>query len=352
MRPIIFVPTLVLCLFSCSTQAPEEVKLISVEGQQIFKDTRFQFPSRLHVIDDLLLIENSDRMEPFFEIYDLLSGQKLNAFGRRGNGPGEFISRGSVFYSSEFKKLFISEPVRNHIFYLDEFELKSAHPELNVYQEIDLDGFFGVTVSILDSTFVVQGISREFERLQFHPIPDGKSFKRGAYQENLVQGNIEGIDRYRRELSIQGSICANNKLNRLVSAYYYTDLIEVYDLDEDRIIGSSEFTQPIQRIFSGNRPNDIARINRDSRTGYSKVISVKDRILCLYSETTVNEIIKSGSFAHSNQIHVYDWDANLVAKIGLDIPVYSIAYDENRNQILGLRSNPEFEIMSFDCPDI
>jgi len=352
MRPLIFVPALVLFLFSCSTPAPKEVKVISIEGQQIFKNTLFQYPYRLHVIDDLLLIENSDRMEPFFETYDLLSGKKLNDFGGRGNGPGEFISRGSVFYSSEFMNLFISEPIRNQIFYLNKDELKSAHPELNVYQEIDLKGFFGVTVCILDSTFVVQGISREYDRMQFHPIPDGNLFRRGAYQENLVQGNIEGIDRYRKELSIQGSICANNKLNRLVSAYYYTDLLEVYDLDEDRIIGTSEFTQPIQRIFSGNRPNDIARINRDSRTGYSKIILVKDRILCLYSETTVNEIIKSGSFAHSNQIHVYDWDANLVAKIGLDIPVYSIAYDENRNQILGLRSNPEFEIISFDSPEI
>ncbi len=352
MRSLIFVPALVICLFSCNTQEPIETKVISIKGQQIFKDTQFQYPYRLHVIDDLLLIENSDRMEPFFETYDLLSGKKLNDFGRRGNGPGEFISRGSVFYSSEFMKLFIYEPIRNQIFYLDKDELNSTHPELNVYQEIDLDGFFGVTVCILDSTFVVQGISREYDRLQFHPIPDGKLFRRGAYQENLVQGNIEGIDRYRKELSIQGSICANNKLNRLVSAYYYTDLLEVYDLDEDRIIGSSEFTQPIQRIFSGNRLNDIARINRDARTGYSKIILVKDWIFCLYSESTVDEIIRSGMFSHSNQIHVFDWDAKLVAKILLDIHVYSITYDAKRNAILGLRSNPEFEIVSFDCPEI
>ena len=343
---------LLLCMLSCRTKAPEEIETIILEGQQIFKDTQFQYPRRLHVIDDLLLIENSDRMEPFFETYDLHSGKKLNDFGRRGNGPGEFISRGSVFYSSEFNKLFISEPIRNQIFYLDKNELNSSHPELNVYQEIDLDGFFGVTVCILDSTFVVQGISREYDRLQFHPIPDGKLFRRGAYQENLVQGNTESIDRFRKELSIHGSICANNKLNRLVSAYYYTDLLEVYDLDEDRIIGSSELTQPIQRIFSGNRPNDIARINRDARTGYSKIILVKDWIYCLYSETTVDEIVKSGSFPHSTQIHVYDWDANLIAKILLDSPVYSIAYDEKRNQILGLRSTPESEIVKFDCPEM
>ncbi len=352
MRLIVFVPTLVLFLLSCSTQIPEEVKLISVEGQQIFKDTPLQFPRRLHVIEDLLLIENSDRMQPFFETYNLVSQKKLNEFGRRGNGPGEFISRGSVFFSSEFNKLFISEPVRNQILYLDKNELNSSHPELNVYQEIELDGFFGVTVCILDSTFVVQGISRDFDRLQFHPIPDGQLFRRGAYQEDLVQGNIEGIDRFRKELSIQGSICANNKLNRLVSAYYYTDLLEVYDLDEDRIIGSSELTQPMLRIFSGNRPNDIARINREARTGYSKIILVKDWIFCLYSETTVDELVKSGQFAHSNQIHVYDWDARLVAKILLDIPVFSITYDEKHNQILGLRSNPEFELVKFDCPEM
>jgi len=352
MRCSVSILSLLLCLHSCVTHAPKETKIIQAKGQQIFRNTQFQYPSRLHVIDDLLLIENSDRMEPLFETYDLLSGQKLNDFGRRGNGPGEFISRGSVFYSSEFNKLFISEPIRNQIFYLDKDELNSSHPELEIFQEIELNGFFGVTVSILDSTFVVQGISRDYERLQFHPIPDGKSFKRGAYQENLVQGNIEGIDRFRKELSIQGSICASTKLNRLVSAYHYTDLLEVYDLDEDRIIGSSEFTQAIQRIFSGNRPNDIARINRDVRMGYSKIILVKDWIFCCYSETTVNEVINSGIFAHINQIHVYDWDAKMVAKIGLDIPVYSIAYDENRNQILGLRTNLEFEIISFDCPEL
>lgn len=352
MRPSSFVFALLLFLCSCNTQAPKEAKVITLEGQQIFKNTQFQYPRRLHVIEDLLLIENSDRMEPLFETYDLLSGKKLNVFGRRGNGPGEFISRGSVFYSPEFSKLFISEPVRNQIFYLDKNELNSSHPELHVYQEIDLDGFFGVTVCILDSTFVVQGISREYDRLQFHPIPDGKIFRRGAYQKNLVQGNTESIDRFRKELCIQGSICANNKLNRLVSAYYYTDLLEVYDLDEDRIIGASELTQPIQRIFSGNRPNDIARINRDARTGYSKIILVKDWIYCLYSETIVDEIVKSGSIAHSNQIHVYDWDANLLAKILLDIPVYSITYDEKRKQILGLRSAPEFEIVRFDCPEL
>ncbi len=326
--------------------------VISVEGHQIFNNTQFQYPRRLHVIDDLLLIENSDRMEPFFETYDLLSSKKLNDFGRRGNGPGEFISRGAVFYSSEFNKLFIYEPIRNQIFYLDKDELNSIHPEFKVFQEIDLNGFFATTVCILDSTFVVQGISREYDRLQFHPIPDGLVFRRGAYQENLVQGNTESIDRFRKELTIQGLIYANNKLNRLVSAYYYSDLLEVYDLDEDRIIGTSEFTQPILRIFSGNRPNDIARINREAKTGYYGITLVKDWIYCLYSETTVDENVKSGSLPHSNQIHVYDWDANLVAKIGLDIPVYSIAYDENRNQILGLRSNPEFEIVKFECPEL
>lgn len=352
MRSLVFVLAILICLSSCNTPAPEETKLIPVEGQQIFKDTPFQYPRRLHVIEDLLLIENSDRMQPFFETYNLVSQKKLNEFGRRGNGPGEFISRGSVFYSSEFNKLFISEPIRNQIFYLDKNELNSSHPELKVYQEIDLDGFFGVTVCLLDSTFVVQGISEEYDRLQFHPIPEGKLFRRGSYQENLVQGNIENIDRFRKELSINGTIRANHKLNRLVTAYLYTDLVEVYDLDEDRIVGASDFTQPILRIFSGNRPNDIARINREAKIGYYGIALVNDWIYCLYSETTVDEIVKSGSLANSNQIHVYDWDANLVAKIFLDSPVYSIAYDEKRNQILGLRSNPEFEIMGFDCPEM
>ena len=352
MRDYALIPALVIILFSCNTHVPEECRTITVKGQQILKDIELRYPYRIHISDDLLLIENSDRMEPLFETYDLLSGKKLNEFGSRGNGPGEFISRGSTFFSSEFDKLFIYEPIRNFIFYLDKGDLYLPHPQLKVFQEIDLQGFYAATLCILDSLFVVQGISREFNRLQFHPIPDGKVFRRGAYQENLVQGNIEGIDRFRKELTIQGPIRANNKLRRLVSAYYYSDLLEVYDLDEDRIIGSSDFAQPILRIFSGNRPNDIARISREAKTGYTRMALVKDWIYCLYSETTVDESVNTGSFPHSSQIHVYDWDANLVAKIVLDKPVYSITWDEKRNTILGLRSTPEFEIVRFHCPEI
>ena len=352
MRRFALVPALVIILFSCSTREPEECRTISIECQQVLKEVELQYPYRLHIIDDHLLIENNDRMEPFFETYDILSGKKLNEFGSRGNGPGEFISRGSTFFSSDFDKLFIYEPIRNYIFYLDKDDLYLPHPQLKVFQEIDLHGFFATTVCLLDSFFVVQGLSREFNRLQFHPIPDGNEFRRGAYPEELVQGNTEGIDRFRKELTIQGPIRSNNKLKRLVSAYYYSDLVEVYDLNEDRVIGSSDLTQPILRIFSGNRPNDIARISREAKIGYFGITLVKDWIYCLYSKTSVNEIVKSGSFPHSGQIHVYDWDAKLVAKIVLDKPVYSIAWDEKRNEILGLRSTPKFEIVKFECPDI
>lgn len=107
MRRSALVPALVITLFSCGTRVPEECRAITIEGQQTLKDIELQYPYRIHIIDDLLLIENNDRMEPFFETYNLLSGKKLNEFGSRGNGPGEFISRGSTFFSSEFDKLFI-----------------------------------------------------------------------------------------------------------------------------------------------------------------------------------------------------------------------------------------------------
>jgi hypothetical protein len=202
----------------------------------------------------------------------------------------------------------------------------------------------------------MQGVSKDSERWQFHPIGSNNYRIKGYYREDLISGNIDGISSYKKIMSLygKGKILANEQNGRIATIFHFSDLFEIYDVAKDTVISSSDFDYPILMDFSGNGPRDLAKVNKQSVFGYIDFCMVNDLIYCLYSDKTLTELLKQGNTASvkSNEIHVFDWDAELICKLRLNIPIHCLTYNEKYNIIIGVRDSPEPEIFYFNNPRI
>ena len=355
MKKIGLVIFLFVCHLSCQNHKDSEnTREIQINGEHAFRGVNLNIPIEILSIEDYLIIKNDSRVEPFFETYDTRTESKINSFGKKGKGPGEMIFPGSVFFSEELEKLFIHDPILSQILYINDLDLFSSVPSPKKYCEFPREGFYPFKTLLLDSCFVMQGVSKESERWQFHPIGSKYNHIKGYYREDLIQGKIDGISSFRKLMALMGSVkvVANEENDRIATIFNYSDLIEIYDVQKDSIIGSSDFEQPIIRNYSGNGLNDLARIDKQNIIGYHDICVANDLIYCLYSDMTVSDVLESGNRGHGNEIHVFDWNAEFLCKLILDIPVHCITYDKINNTIIGIRDAPEPEIIYFNNPKI
>ena len=355
MKKIGLMISLFLCLLSCQNHKDSEnIRELQINGEQAFKGVNFNIPIAISSIENYLILENDSRVNPMFETYDIRTESKINSFGKKGKGPGEMIFPGSVLFSEEHKKLFIHDPVLNQIFYIDEIDLFSSVPSPKKYCDFPFDGFYPFNTCILDSCFVSQGLSKESERWKFHPIGSENYYVKGYYREDLIQGKMDRISSFRKLLALNGKmrVIANEQKDRIATIFVYTDLMEIFDAQNDSIIGSSDFEQAILLNFSGNGLNDLARLDIQNIIGYFDICMVNDLIYCLYSDMTVSDVLESGNRAHGNEIHVFNWNAEFICKLIINIPLHCLTYDKINNTIIGIRDAPEPEIFFFNNPKI
>ena len=68
-------------------------------------------------------------------------------------------------------------------------------------------------------------------------------------------------------------------------------------------------------------------------------------VYALYSGRTFNE---HGMLSHHcKNLLVYDWEGNPIKRYLLDIPLYSMQYDEKNRVIYGIAYNPEGVLVEY-----
>ncbi|KYG78879.1 hypothetical protein AWN68_04430 [Roseivirga echinicomitans] len=364
MNRIIHVAFFVLILFSCSKEKnPEwekfsdgigEIKKVSFAKRDI-KSTRqlkgelleltnyLSFPRTLVVNNGTLIITDINN-NAMIHIIDLKTNQYLKSLGKKGYGPNEVMSVGhslslkpgeiNGFWTYDMTQLRMSffdytkqdtikEAMKQFVFRTGEFKsFRVTWTNRNTLLGLPYDG--GPRLIEYDTTGAV-----------LNEIGDYK----GVLDDKYRSGTLAQL--------FQGVVRANPKGDKFIHSSIYVDRLNLYDLNEDRIL---EITGPlnIDPIFEEHiiQNNSTLGINtEEAYQMYSDSYLSKDRIYGLFSGK--KWMGSPSGVENSNLIYVFNLEGEILEALELDYTIRAFTIDPMTNTIYGVSSSKEADIVKF-----
>jgi hypothetical protein len=95
----------------------------------------------------------------------------------------------------------------------------------------------------------------------------------------------------------------------------------------------------VEEMQDGGKTGTSIANSRDSKVGFCSIDCDDNYIYAIYSGRTSNS--HGGLSHHCEHLLVYDWQGNPVKRYLLDIPMWTMQYDSEKNSIYGIAYNPE-----------
>lgn len=236
---------------------------------------------------------------------------------RQGNGPFESFAP----YSIDFKtnKILLSDFEMRKIIEIDLLNFEKGSTELK------LDTYYEQIKYYDNSTYIATSSSPSNKKFYFINKKIGDLHETKGEFINIPTGiELNQIPDF-----FQSSSGVNLKLNKVVNAYRWMDIIEIFDIKK----GKSKYIKSPRNI-----ENKLVRgINGElslERGGEAKecfvdIAYTDDYIYGLFSG---NEDNTSGAYL-SNIIYVFDWNGNPIKQLNLDRKVMSISVNQSAKRI-------------------
>lgn len=307
------IPILLLILYSCGNKSEEWCTTRDNHVKVVVTPIDGGLPaihafSGITVCDDILLIHDYTSTDRQFLAYDILNDRYLGSFGTYGNGPGEIINFGCVFYN----------PV-DHIVYgvngnkweISGFNLDSAviDPDIKAFKKVELNssgGRFPINnATYLNDSTVICTL--------YMPNKDNTKICTYLAVCDLTTGITRSIDSVEPKWKVRNQIAVSARDSLIVATDSNRDRIRLYDLDGNlkKAIYGPDY------IEQGNRGNSY----------YASPVIVGNRIYVVYSGKDLMEQ-RCGK-----EIIVMDLDGKYLETLCPDIEISSIDYHEKTGRL-------------------
>lgn len=311
-----------LCFVSCEKQSEivisDDIKTFSEfpkEEKKVFKNLReftFGNPRNMIISDSTLILGNhASGQEYYLHNYSLSTHKFSKPYIAKGRGPGEIVGMASFGLCGNY--LMINDFTGKKMMLIDKNKAISGDLGLDRI-EYSFENNRYYRINLIDS---VQCIATGGEiskfKIQKIDLPTGAIEEFGklkSYPKDLPS-NVFTM------ASLTQSFLKPTK-NKMVLAYVYTDIIEVFDLNTKKSIslqGPEKFDSHF-RIH-----NDKWLENNQTRVAFLGGTTTNKYIYLLYSGKKFKE---EKSF-RGDQIFIYDWDLNPIKQITLDREVFQIS---------------------------
>jgi len=312
---------LILCcgLLAACNSATDEPKFPFEETaiQELMPLQGITSPLWLEVEHPFLIVQNMQRSDSIFHIYNLTNYELKSVFGRTGRGPGEF---GFVqMYHTPFSDVFIGDVNTNVIY---KFEINEEGQSL--YKDTIQAKY--KEHSIVNAAFINDSLYVLSDALY---MPEGNLDLLSLQNEAIIKTKP-----YRdpKEYLDWGYVSANESC--IVLPYSYKKQIDFMDIDLNLI----------KRVeFKYDYPSDITNVGReDIKISYDFCYLGKRYLYALFIGRSLREH-EAQSF-HRTSLEVFDLDGNPVARYYLDgITPDNFVVDEETFTLYGvLYDNAEF----------
>lgn len=268
-------------------------------------------PIRVEVKHPFLILQNMQRRDSMFHIYNLTNHELKSAFGTRGEGPNDFVS--PWLFHTKFSDIFIGDFGKNQV-----FQISISEEGLPIFKGTEEAGYINGlngAAFINDSLYVVDAMYIAPSLYLFN-LKDELPKKSWTYR------NPNMVDYYADP--DMGRVFANE--NRIVFCYGYKKQIDFMDTGFNLI----------KRIkFEFENPTEVNTKNQgDVNVSYVYGYLGKRYLYIIFFGTSWKEYRNQDT--RETFLEVFDLDGNPVARYGLDgrSPVY-FAVDEETFTLYG-----------------
>lgn len=317
-------------------------------GQVIASGEYLVLPGRVAVIGDRLVV--LDRSAPHVHVFGLPGGAHLGSFGQKGEGPGEYLSTRDVQRDH-------TDPRAFWIYDLPLLRMtrlafgEEPLPRMTGIQNLHAGGGIYLQPTWLtDSTLVVPGV--------YPKHPGGRlilTSQDGAYLRTLGETprhpGAASIPSTVLQHAYEGPVTVRPDRSRFALATRQADRLEIYESDGTlaaSVVGSTGF---LPEFETRTRAEGVSMATGDDlRAGYVDLASTGEFIFGLFSGRTRREAGASTFFG--DEVHVFNWDGQMVRKFKLDGFAFTMAVDETLRSLYAVRHDPEPSIVRYALPTL
>jgi hypothetical protein len=284
----------------------------------------------LHKYQNILIADNRTT-DYFFSFYDIEKGVYLGSWGKRGQGPDDFIEAGGVAIVDS-QLVFTNRP-KKEIIYVSIESILNKEETINVRRESypHTAEFMPFHFLIMNNKKIALGIFKEgrFGVLDAeNNIMDCPSDYPFNYEE--VPGIYRGI-------VFQSRMKSNIEQSKFVISTFSSDIFEIYQITDAGIVRT--YLSPFNHIPKiRETPGRNSGYDMDRRKSIGGLVNVAvTNELIYFGYTTKSNLEYYNSGFLSDEILCFDWDGKKIKKYILPIPIIAYSFCVDNEYIYGTR---------------
>ncbi len=314
-----------------------------INGNVFNSSDSLGFPFSLAVGDDQLFVEDASSVTSRnLLIFDRTTGDFLLSAVNQGEGPLEMNGLRSLDFKPNQDSGWIYDSSQRKIQFFEKNSLT------NRMIRLEEAGFIFGAVMIEGGSIAAVGM-HESGRLAIYS-PSGEFVK---FQGPDPPGDPE-IPNPVRNHAYQSWLATNSSGNRIVSATWYSDQIEIFGSQGLlHLVRGPGFHEPKYSVHGDNEGNSWPRLENDTIIGYLSVDATDKYIFALYCGKTMGWSRNTGTgTAWGYQIIVFDWNGTPRALIQIEDGALQIGVSGDGQDLYAIYHRPTPLILHYELPDL
>lgn len=332
---------LIICgymLFSCDSSKKQVVSehLKSIDSLLL----EVGIPTEMKKCGNSIFIVDMFNGDSLISIYDIEKKKKIYSFGKKGNGPNEFLHISNLDISYNEKNellLYVFDPIRKKI---TTYKYDSLMNKTNILcnEETIKDHIpYLEGVWKLENGYISIG---RMENNKYVLLSDSLDILK--FSGNYRPKHDKNISNVLHRRANHGKIELSWDKKTMVEIVYNASVLSCYNIKTDSL--DKKWEHVIEEL---DYHIDGKEIVNNNVMGYLSASVGSHYVYALYSGHYANpdEIATYG-----NEVHVYDNQGNLKFNLILESPAFLLSVDENKGKIFALCHEPETTVMIYNLP--
>lgn len=275
-------------------------------------------------------------------IFDLSTGDFLSSAVNKGEGPLEM----NRLRSLDFK------PNQNSGWLYDSFQRK--------IQFFEGDALTDKMIRLEDSGFIFEAVMTEGDRIVTAGMHEAGRLAIHSPDGKLVQflgddppGDPEIPNAVRNHV-YQSWLATNSSGNRIVSATWHSDQVDIFDLQGQlHLIRGPDFHEPKYSVYGDDDGNSWMGLEDETIIAYLSVDATDEFIYALYCGKTLGWSMSTGTgTAWGDQVIVFDWNGIPKALMQIEDGALKIGISGDGRDLYAIYYSPTPLILRYELPDI
>lgn len=338
MNKNIFILVLLCCMSSCSTNDnffvgqfihKTPLQTVSIDDLRVSKSILECIGAmEITVIDTMLLINTANAKDQLLHLYNVNDYSYISSVINQGKGPQEdfIVYWSGQSYSDTTARIWLYSAVLPLFYMLDiTNSLKENRTIIN--KSFKSEGKAHTWGYLNDTTlYAMNWTGPNYELIAYNPVSDSYNVKKTLYRPGLNEEDNE---------IISGHTLYKPDMTTMVVFTQFLNQVNFIGLDDYDSFSVSLSEKPLQ-------PEEVLLKSRTERSRYYISGSATNKYLyAIYSnQSWSNEFTENAKC----EIHILDWDGNIVKVIKCDRMYKSLAIDGDDTNLYALTND--------DCVDV